>query len=201
MSERVVADEAGYRAIPDEIIMAIGKLVVMSGNLEGLGHHVAEALGLDNERNQLKFSQLMRTVKARATDAGVPECSVAHGDSTMATELQSWTGRTVEGMDRRNSVLHSFFFFRMSSDRQWVAVREHIKPGEHHDVTLDDIDSVQVKLEALYDQGTRLRHNLLHPMGGGGFGNHYVQREVADDDQEFYVRARANYPACPWSQS
>jgi hypothetical protein len=73
MTEYVLQDDEGYRHLPNELVLAIGRIVVIAGSIEGVAHHLIEVLGVDDAR-AMSFESLLERIKKKVRDVGVPEC-------------------------------------------------------------------------------------------------------------------------------
>lgn len=115
ISDPSIADPDGYRHIPNDVILAIGKLVVIAGNLKGDAHHVIEALGVADKRN-LAFESLIGVIKRRVRDFGVPNCATSD-HAELQEAIRRWWIQAKAAVSQRHSVLHSFFYFKSKCGR------------------------------------------------------------------------------------
>jgi hypothetical protein len=81
MTEYVLQDPEGYRDLPDEMILAIGRIVVIAGSVEGIAHGLIEVLGVDDARG-MSFESLLERIKKRVRDVGVPGMRTMGGRKT-----------------------------------------------------------------------------------------------------------------------
>jgi hypothetical protein len=154
ISDPSIADPDGYRHIPNDVILAIGKLVVIAGNLEGDADHVIEALGVADKRN-LAFESLIGVIKRRFRDFGVPNARLPITLNYRKQFVGGGFRQRLPSASGTQSCIHSSIS-RANADGQLVVQREHIRPGEKRDVTLGDLDNVRLTLEQVHQDGRRL---------------------------------------------
>ena len=204
METYVFEDPDGYRSLPDELVLAIGRLVVIAGSLEGVAHGLIEALGVDDARD-LSFESLMDRIKKRVRDAGVPECAEWEPDR-LNDLIRQWCIRAKAAVRERNSMLHSYFFFRPGNADKMMVMREHIRPGVVRHVTMSDLESARLELERLNKWGNVLTIRLMHKFERGGRTNHYVAGVGGQQpppgwhgNTDYFAWARSIYPRCPYN--
>lgn len=178
--------DADYCGVPAEHLQELGRVVVIAGQTEFVAHLILEALGLDGLRNVFTWKALRKAAAGRR----MPDCSTVG-----PAEVTAWFDTTIQTMQARNALFHAAHYRQLNDAGAYVQLREHISERAVQSVHTQDAAAVRARLERNYREGLALHRRLIH----NGQVNHYVQRDVADEDQQQFQLARENYPACPWA--
>lgn len=182
-----MTDATDYCGVPAGRVHELGRVVVVAGQTEWVAQMILEALGLDQHRNVFAWQALRKAAAGRKT----PDCSTVE-----PAEVTAWFDTATEAMQERNVLFHAGHYGQMRAG-VWVQQTEHISKRAVRDARTDDVATVRAALERCFQDGLALHGRLIHK----GLVNHYVQRDVADDDQQQFQLARDNYPACPWARA
>jgi len=117
--------DSDFMGVPDEFLLAVGKVAVAAGTLEEVAQDIDHALG--GAPGSQQFKSVVREIRARL-DAGLPLSARVE-----ASQIYGWTEHAISAMDNRHRWVHSTHkkIYRGGS---WQSIALHIRSGEHSEL-------------------------------------------------------------------
>lgn len=149
--------------VPDDAVMAIGRISVAGGFVEGQAHLILQALGGEPGTDQ--FQAVIRQIKAALPC--VPVMS-----ATDRASILEWCVQASDGMKRRDRILHSTYAMLAidvdGSDRpEWTPIAMHIRTGARTRLATTSLLHREADgLRDLADRGVRIFGSLSEKLGG-----------------------------------
>lgn len=152
-----MTDPEGFLTASQDVVVAVGRVAVGGGILEGHAHEMLLALGGRPEKKTC--GRVLAEIKRRATQGELPSYAAVD-----PAALARWCDRAMLAMEARNRVLHATLY-HMSDEQAWRLHSEHLGSGTR--LNLEDVegrnhlDGIAAEFRSLVDESHGLHRGLL----------------------------------------
>jgi len=152
-----MSDADSFLRASQDVVVAVGKIAVGGGILEGHAHEMLLALGCHPGKKSC--AQVIAAIERCALSGELPSYAAVD-----PVALAAWCDRAKRAIDQRNRVLHATLY-HVVDEEAWQLHSEHLKYGTRRN--LDDaegrryLDEVAAELKALVDESLELHRGML----------------------------------------
>ena len=143
-----IATPTGFLGVPEPVLNAIGRLMVIAGRVKARADELATAFNLAT--NRLQMFATCKAIRRAMSWPVMPWITDA-----IREEVHQWTVDAEDAMDRRNTLIHATHAHRYESDG-WQPVHIHQRTQEIRLVDLATFEAVVVDLVVIERRAARL---------------------------------------------
>ncbi|RFA14541.1 hypothetical protein B7R21_06240 [Subtercola boreus] len=147
-------EDEGFLAISNEMLRALGMVVVAAGRLEAGMIAVGTHMGLKSPRD-LPFRELSNRIIKRVEAVGVPPWSTADGEAVTA-----WAIEARDSMAKRDPLIHASYGLRGEAFSP-TTVKIHLRPNSMRDLSAAEAEELAQHLSVLATRSMTHSTNLL----------------------------------------
>lgn len=172
-----------FIGVPEDALLAIGKVTVAAGSLEEAAQDIDHALG--GTPGEQQFKSVIREIRKHLTN-GLPLHARAN-----VSDIHGWTGRAVGAMDDRNRWAHSGYK-KIHRNGDWEPIAQHIRSGRQSEIG-ENAEGHAARLSDLAHEGREHLIGLLPEIRKGI----YLRQPRHEGEPWFiarYIEDEGRYP-------